>query len=363
MARSLWAAGNTDFGYDVDRTAYLGLAMEMNGYSPQEAEAFYAAGSVRLLAVPEVEAVGLTGRIPLSLNNNGYGLFIEGHQSSSADRPYGVDGASIDEGYFAALNLDILQGRGILPEDRDGNRRIAVVTQALAERYWPSENVLGQEFRTSWEGGPYEIVGVVQDHKVDTPGEAPTPYLYLPLSRNEVYSNYVVRTSNPAVTTVPQLERTLRSLDPDLVFLETGSLEKLAEVRLFPIKAGAWLIGIFGGLALLLAAVGLYGVIGYSVSRRIREIGIRKALGAEPRGLIAMVLGRGLAMVGIGFLVGSVLAFFAAGVLSSVLFVSPFDLPSFGVTLLILTGIATLANVLPALRASRVDPAIALRAE
>jgi ABC-type antimicrobial peptide transport system permease subunit len=206
-------------------------------------------------------------------------------------------------------------------------------------------------------------VGVVQDYKVDTPGESAKPYLHFPLPRTSVFANYVVRTATPAGALVPAFERAVRGIDPNIVFLDTGDFQDLAAVRLFPIKAGAWLIGIFGALALILAAVGLYGVIGYAVSRRVREIGIRKALGAESLSLIGMVLGRGMTMVGIGFLIGAALAFFAAGALSSVLFVSAFDLPSFGVTLVILAVVAALANFIPARRASMVDPAVALRGD
>jgi predicted permease len=363
MVRSLSAAGRVDFGYDPSRTAFLGLAMEMNGYDDEEAGAFYAAGTERLKAVSGVEAVGLTSRVPLSLNNNGFGLFIDGHQSSSSDRPYGVDGAGIDEGYFDALNLRIVEGRGIQPDDREANRRVAVVTQAMVSRFWPGEDGLGQEFRTTWDGAPYEIVGIVEDHRVDTPGEDPKPYLHIPLPRDGVYSNYVIRTATSAAGLVPDLERALRTLDPDLVFLDTGSFQDLADVRLFPIRAGAWLIGVFGGLALLLAAVGLYGVIGYAVSRRVREMGIRKALGAEGSSLVTMVLRRGMLLVLVGFVIGAGLAVFAARALSGVLFVSPIDIPSFGVTLLALGVIAAAANLVPAYRASRVDPALALRSE
>ncbi|MGW8265523.1 MAG: FtsX-like permease family protein, partial [Longimicrobiales bacterium] len=262
-----------------------------------------------------------------------------------------------------ALGLRVLEGRGIRPDDREVGRRVAVVTEAMAGRYWPGERALGQEFRLSWDGDPYRIVGIVEDHKVDTPGEVPKPYIHLPLPRDGVYANYVIRTATPAGALVPELEGTLRALDPDLVFLDTGTFQDLADVRLFPIRIGAWLIGIFGVLALLLAAVGLYGVIGYAVSRRVREIGIRKALGAESRSVVAMVLRQGMLMVAVGFVVGSVLAGLAARVLSSVLFVGAFDAPSYGVTLAVLAGVAALANFIPAHRASRVDPGIALRAE
>jgi predicted permease len=363
MVRSLGAAGRVDLGYDASHTAFLGLAMEMNGYESEEGGVFYATGKLRLESLPEVEAVGIASRTPLSLNNNGFGLFIDGHQSSPSDRAYAVDGASVDEGYFDALGLQIVAGRGIRPDDRDGDRRVAVVTQAMAARFWPGEDAVGRDFRTTWGGTPYRIVGVVEDYRVNTPGESPTPYLHIPMSRNEVYGDFVVRTTTAAAALVPTLERELRALDPDLVFLDTGTLQEMAEVRLFPVRAGAWLIGIFGVLALVLAVVGLYGVMGYAVSRRVREIGIRKALGAETGSVVAMVLRRGMTMVLIGFVVGSVLAGLAAQSLSSVLFVSAFDPPSFASALIVLAIAAALANVVPAQRASRVDPAVALKGE
>ena len=233
----------------------------------------------------------------------------------------------------------------------------------MATRYWPGESALGRQFRTSWDGAPYQIVGVIEDYRVDSPGETPKPYIHIPLRTDGMYGDYVIRTSTPAATLVPSFERELRAIDPELVFLGTGTFQEMADVRLFPIRAGAWLIGIFGGLALVLAGVGLYGVIGYAVGRRIREIGIRKALGAESPSVIKLILRRGMLMVGVGFVIGAVLAGFAARLLSSVLFVSAFDIPSFGVTLVVLSAVALLANFLPAYRASKVDPAIALRSE
>ena len=167
--------------------------------------------------------------------------------------------------------------------------------------------------------------------------------------------------TNGASGIVPALERELRALDPELVFLDKGTQRDLADVRLFPVRAGAWLIGAFGALALVVAAVGLYGVIGYSVSRRVREIGIRKALGARPGQLVSMVLGEGMVLVAIGGVIGVALAAAAARVLSSVLFVGAFDLVSFAVAFGVLALVALLANAVPARRAARVDPMVALR--
>jgi predicted permease len=363
LARSLSQANQVDMGYDVDRTAYLSLAMEMNGYTPQEAGALLEAGRDRLERLPQVEAVGMASRMPLELNNNGFGVYIDGHQESESDRPYIMDGASVDQHYFEALDLELLTGRGILETDRDQMARVAVVTQTMAERFWPGEDPLGREFRTGWEGTPYRIVGVVEDYKVDTPGEAPKPYIHIPLPKETVFAGILVRTSNPAGPSVGAFEQELRALDPNLVFLATGTVRGLADVRLFPIRAGAWLIGVFGLLALVIAAVGLYGVVSYSVSRRLREIGIRKALGAETSKVVSMVLRQGMVVVGIGALIGVGLAAIGAQALSSVLFVSAFDPLSFALACGVLALVGLLANWIPARRASRVDPIIAVKSE
>jgi len=362
LVRSLGVAGRVDLGYDQDRVAYMGLAMEMNGYSAEEAGVFATSGRLRLQDLPQVEAVGITSRVPLSLNNNGFGVFIDGHQETALDAPYNIDGARVDEGYFDALGLTLVEGRKIEPADREAGLRVAVVTEAMAERFWPEGSAVGREFRTSWDGSEYRVVGVVQDYKVDTPGEAPKSYIHLPLPTRSTFVNYLVRTTGRADGEVATLERELRALDADLVFLETGTVRGLASVRLFPVRAGAWFIGAFGVLALLVAAVGLYGVIAYAVSRRVREIGIRLAMGAEPRSVVSLVLRQGMLLVGIGVALGTVLAGLSARALSSVLFVGPMDPLSFAAAGGALALVALLANAVPALRAARVDPMEVLRA-
>jgi len=362
MVRSLSAAGRVPLGYDADRTAQLALALEMVGYDRERGGQFLEEGVRRLQSLPQVEAVALTSRLPLSLNNNGFSVFIPGRETAD-NRPIAIDGAYVDERYFDALRIKLLAGRTIEPADRDERRRVVVITSAMAQRYWPGEPeaALGREFRLREGGDLYRVVGVVADYKVDTPGERPKAYIHLPFSREESFGNYIVRTSVTASGMVPVLQRELRTLDPDLVFLDRGTLRGLADVRLFPVRAGAVLIGAFGALALIVAAVGLYGVIGYSVSRRIREIGIRKALGARNGQLLGMVLGEGMVLVAIGGVIGAALAGAAARVLSSALFVGPFDVVSFAIAFGVLAFVALLANAVPARRAARVDPMVALR--
>lgn len=361
LARSLTAAADVELGYDANRTASIELGMKMNGYDEQTGAALLNAGKLRLQAMPEVVAVGLTSRVPQSFNNNGFGIFIDGHPTTIADRPISLDGASVDEGYFDALSLRITAGRGIEFADREQRRRVAVVTETMAQRFWPNQDALGREFRTSRNGEPYRIIGIVQDYKVDTPGESPKSYLHVPLPLEPLFASYLVRTATPAGAVLPRLERELRVLDPELVFVSSGILRDAVDARIFPLRAGAWFIGAAGVLALILAAIGLYGVIAFSVSRRIREIGIRKALGAETTAVVAMVVRRGIVLVGVGGLVGAALAAVGARLLSGVLFVDAFDPLSFGAGFATLVFVAALAHWLPAWKAARVDPLISIR--
>ena len=363
LVRSLAVAGKVNLGYDGDHVAVLNMALEMNGYDRDRGAGFLETARQRLEAMPQVQSVSLTSRSPLALNNNSFGLYIDGAQRSESDKPYETEGAYVDEKYLETLGVPLLAGRFIEVADRTESRRVAVITKSMAEKYWPGGVAIGKEFRMRWGAEPYRIVGVVGDYKVMTPGETPRPYLHFPFGTRESYAEVIVRTRPPAQPLVPVLERELRALDPNLAFLKTGTLRENADTRLFPVRAGALLIGIFGVLALLVAAVGLYGVIAYSVSRRVREIGIRKALGAQPRALVQMVLGEGMVLVAIGGAVGAVLAGLGARVLSSALFVQPFDAISFALAFVVLASVALVANVVPAARAARVDPIIALHQE
>jgi predicted permease len=363
LVRSLSVASKVDLGYDGSRVAVLAMALEMTGYNGERGGQFFETARQRLEAMPQVASVSLATRSPLALNNNSFGLFIDGQQRSADDRPFDTEGAFVDQQYLETLGLKLLSGRFIEPADRTEARRVMVVTKAMAQKYWPGQDAVGKEVRMRWGEEPYRIIGVVADYKVLTPGEAARPYIHLPFRMQETYAEVLVRTAAPARGLVQPLERELRALDPNLVFLHTGTLRGAADTRLFPVRAGALLIGVFGVLALLVAAVGLYGVIAYSVSRRVREIGIRKALGAPSGALVQMVLGQGMTLVGIGGVIGAVLAALGARVLSSALFVPPFDAVSFALAFAVLAVVALMANVVPARRAARVDPVVALRQE
>jgi macrolide transport system ATP-binding/permease protein len=363
LVRSVQAAGNVALGFDGSRMAQLSLVPEMNGYDQARGVDLINKARARLQALPQVEGVALASRPPLSINNNGFAVFIDGHQASASDRPYSIDGARVDEHYIPTLELRVLAGRALDESDVREQRRVVVITRAMAERFWPGGEAVGREIRLRWGAEPYRVVGVVADYKVNTPGESPTPYLHLPRQPDDPFATFVVRTRGNAASQLAALVREFRAIDPDVVFLDQGTVRDLANVRLFPVRAGAVILGAFGGLALLVAAIGLYGVIGYSVSRRVKEIGIRKALGADARTVVTMVMRQGMTLVVVGGAVGLLLAAMASRALTAVLFVGPFDLVSFAAAFGVLALVAGIANGIPAWRASRVDAMVALRAE
>lgn len=363
LLRSLFNAERTDVGFDVDRVGFMATSLDMVGYDQATGKAFVDTARLRLQSTPGVQSVTVTTRVPQSVNNNGFGLFID--QTSATDRPHAVDGTFVDERYFETFEIPLLAGRGIEVADIADDRRVVVVTAAMAARFWPGESAVGKQFRRSFDGPAYEIVGVVGDYKVNTPGEVPTPYLHFPLpSSGTLFANFIVRTGTPIAGEIRRLEQMLTGLDAEIVFMQTGPLRDLMDVRLLPIRLGAWFIGTFALLAMALAAVGLYGVIGYSVSRRTREIGIRIALGAESSRVLRLVVRQGMVLVLVGIAVGAALAAISTQVLSSVLYgISPVDPVAFGGAIGLLTLIALLANYIPARRAARIDPMTALRSE
>ena len=363
LVRSLANAQRTDVGFDVDHVGFMTTALEMVGYDQVSGKAFVDAARLRLESTPGVQSVTVTTRVPQSVNNNGFGLFID--QTSATDRPYAVDGTYVDERYFETFEIPILAGRGIEAADVAEDRLVVVVSDAMVERFWPGENAIGKQFRQSFDGPNYEIVGVVENYKVDTPGEEPTPYLHFPLpSSGTLFANFIVRTEAPVAAQMRRLEQVLTGLDAEIVFMQTGPMRDLMDVRLLPIRIGVWFIGTFGLLAMALAAIGLYGVIGYSVSRRTREIGIRVALGAESHRVLRLVVRQGMSLVLIGVLIGAVLGAATGQLLATVLYgISPLDPIAFGGAIGLLLLIALLANYLPARRASRIDPMVALRSE
>jgi predicted permease len=365
LTRALVAAQSADLGFDPAGIASLSFDLGMNNLTLEEAQAFRPQMVERLSGLPGVEAVSLAVRMPLAPDINMEGVHVPGHHRPDDDADT-IDATYVDENYFRVVGIPIVEGRGFETADREGSPKVVVVNQALAERYWPGESALGKRITTDgYDGTAFEVVGVARDHKVRTVGEESRPYLHFARSQSpSIVTTVMVRVSGSADAALPALEREILSMNPEIVFTEKATAQEVVDLTLLPTRAGAGLLGAFGGLALGLASVGLYGVIAYSVSRRTREVGLRMAMGARGSDVIRMILSSGLRLALVGVAIGAVVSALVARVLEAYLYgISSIDPLAYLAAVVVLVLVAGAANLVPALRAARVSPMTALRYE
>jgi macrolide transport system ATP-binding/permease protein len=363
LGRGLWVARSTDAGFDADHVAMLAFNLQMNGYDEGRAIAFRDRAVQAIRALPGVIAVSQASRLPLSADINMEGIRVPGRHSAD-DEPTPVDAARVGADYFEVVGVPLVSGRAFSAEDERQGRDVAIVSETMAQQFWPGQAAVGQRLYTNgFERPPHEVVGVSRDHKVRSFGEPARPYLYLTPERTRRI-DLVVRSRGPAEAALPMLRQAIWSLEPDVVFTEDVPATEVVATTLAPTRIGAWLMGAFGGLALLLAAVGLYGVVAYAVSLRTREVGIRMALGAERSQVLWMMFGQGGRLAITGLALGTVAAAAVGRLLGSLLYgVSGLDPVAYGIAGLALLAVAALANLVPALGASRIEPMRALRSE
>ncbi len=365
LTRTLVAAQHTNLGFAVDRLAVLSTDTGMLKYSPERSRQFYEQAMTRIGSIPGVESVALSTRPPFSVNYNRWEVWISGRHETATHGDT-IEVTTVSPEYFRTIGVPIVAGRGFSYDDRPNTPFVAVVNETFARRYWPNESAVGKTFHTRGPDGPlFQIVGVAADHKVLTVGEPPTPFLHVARTqRPNSYTAIVARTRGDANSLLRDMRRELLGMEPNLVFVENGTMAAEVATTLFPVRASAWLVASVGLVAMLLAAVGLYGVIAYSVARRTREIGIRIALGARPSSVLQLVMRQGLGVAVAGLAVGAVLAVAAAMAVSRALYgVGPADPVSWIAAVAIVLTVSALANLVPAWRAARVDPSVALRTE
>jgi predicted permease len=363
LGRGLLTARNTDLGFDPTPVSSLSFNLQMNGYDLARATALRDRAIDTLRQLPGVLAVSTASRLPLAPDINMDGILVPGHHPSG-DEGTLIDTVTVGADYFTTVGVPMVSGRAFSEDDVRHERRVAIVNQAMARLFWPGGPAVGRLiYSGSFESKPYEVVGVARDHKVRSVGEPPRPYLHLP-ARPSQGIGLIVRTTTPAAGALPMLREAILKLEPEILFTEDVPAAQVAATTVAPTRIGAMVLGAFGALALLLAAVGLYGVISHSVSRRTREVGIRIALGAERSQVLRMVLGEGgrLALVGIGL--GALAAAAVGRVLESLLYgVSSFDPIAYTLAAGLLLVVALAANLLPAFTAATIDPVRALKAE
>jgi predicted permease len=270
---------------------------------------------------------------------------------------------NISPGYLETAGTRLLLGRDVSDHDREGTPPVAIVNEALMRLLFGTENPLGKRVRLGDQG--VEIIGVVETGKYEYLGEDPHPAMFLPIAQTgpgSKLTTLVARTPLPAQQATDLLRKAVLDLDPELTLFNTGSLKDQLSLPLFPARAAAIVLGVFGVLAMVLAATGLFALVAYAVARRTREIGIRMALGAQPVQVLSSVLRRTVVLCAAGISLGTVVTLAAGRLLSAVLYgVSPRDPATYGMALALMIGVALLACWNPAARAVGIDPARALR--
>jgi putative ABC transport system permease protein len=367
--RSLNHARAIDPGFDANHVLTLSFHTNAQGYDERKAQQFYQQLTERIQTLPGVDNVSIAQSAPLSFFYApafGAPMFVEGHEPPPGTDPSFAGMNIIGPNFFNTINVPLPLGRDFNNQDQEGTPRVAIVNETLVQNFFPDGNALGQRLRVlGRRPASYEIVGIVKDSKYRSLGEAPTPYIFVPYSQSPQPSMAVhVHTNGNPKQLIAAIRREVQTLDPNLPAFNVTTLADNIEISLFPARLGAVLLGVFGGLALLIASIGIYGVMSFGVSERTREMGIRMALGAQRGDVLRMVIFQGMKVASIGVAIGSGLAFVSTRVLSSYLYdVSTTDPVTFTGITLILIGVACLACYLPARRATRVDPLEALRYE
>jgi predicted permease len=364
FVRSMQAAQRIDLGFDSKHVGFVGLNPGSQKYAPARGLQFYQDAVVRARSVPGVEA-GAVATAPPFGGGILLTVFPEGQQQNSSYRGTLTLFNDVSPGYFGTLRIPLRAGRDFNDFDREGSTRVAVVNEAMARQLWPGEDALGKRFSIVQDPVVYEVVGVAATSVVLQIGETPQPVIYRPLAQEYApATTLLVRTTSGPAEALGPVRDQVQTLDRNMPLRNTGTLQERLAQGLWAPRMGAALLSIFGGLALALAMIGVYGVISYSVSQRTQEIGVRMALGAQAGDVLRLVLTQGMTLAAGGAAAGLIAAFLAARVVAGLLYgVSPKDPLTFAAVGGVLLAVALVACYVPARRATRVDPLVALRTQ
>jgi predicted permease len=372
--RALQTASHISPGFDVDAIDVAAVDVALGGYRVEQAPAVTEQIRERLAAIPGVERVGAARMVPLEGGGLGLGgLRRKGRTGPDAE--IDTDWNVISPDYLSAVGIPVVRGRHFTAADREGAPAVAIVNERLAGQVWSGEDPIGQvlengDFRPGRESTiqTLTVVGVARGAKYRWLGESPAPFIYVPLAQQPMREvNFFLRRAGglPASTPLaPAVRAALRDFDPNLPLVRLQSMRRAADLGMLPQRLAASVAGSLGTLALLLAGIGLYGVIAFAVASRTREIGLRMALGADRARVVRLVVWQGARLALVGGAIGLTIAAGVSRLLSSLLFgVSPLDPATYLVTLGLLALVTLAATCVPARRAARVDPATSLRSE
>lgn len=383
LTHSLQKLEHQDFGYAIDHRVVIGITAPFSTYTPAKVDAMYRELQDRLAHIPGVARAALAQYAPLQ-DNWGELVIRQGHAMPNINDPAGSSWDHVNAGYLETLGQTILRGRGITEQDTATTQKIAVVDEAFVKRFFkPGEDPLGTHFGLDLPAysNTYEIVGVVKNAKYNDPAntEPPRPMFFVPLTQRTHYDNELMQSIDDSTHFIegavlalhgsmdglePQLRRALADVDPNLTLLDVQSMQQQVDAGFDQRRALARMTGLFGVLALVLAAVGLYGVTAYTVERRTSEIGVRMALGANRLAVIRLVLRGAFLQILIGLLVGIPISIGCSRLIAAQLYqVKGWDPAVLAGSILSLGLCALLASIIPAQRAASINPVRALRAE
>ncbi len=363
--RSLRNASSIDIGMKPDHLLLMAVDPKLHQYSHEKSQQFLDQLRERVSALPGVRSVSFIDSLPLSIGGTSYD-FKAPASEGRAEQTLNADVYNVGSGFFQTMGIPLVRGREFSRQSRDENSLI--INETMAQRAFGKENPLGRQMIA--DKTPYTIVGVARNSKSRSLGEDPPncAYLFVEAAPEKVFSFFgisiVVKTTGNPLGLVRPVRAQIAALDPNMAVFNTETMQEHVDKSFLLPRISATLLGVFGAVGLTLAAIGLYGVMSYAVRRRTREIGIRMALGAEPRGVMAMVLRQGLTLTALGLIIGLGIALALGRFTASLLYgISGTDLVTFVAVPAILLAVAMMAIVIPAFRAARVEPTTALRYE
>lgn len=369
FTRSLNKAQRTNLGFDPNHVVNFSMDPSEIGYSDSQGREFYKNLLERVRALPGVVSATTASSVPMGYIGNVDTLQIEGYQIPKGQLAPSSAFNAISPDYFKTMRIPLVEGRGFAERDNETAPYVAIINEHMAKTYWRGRDAIGRHFTMASDSQhTMEIVGIAKDSRFSGVTAPINDLFYVPFVQhyaNASLQTLLVRTSGAPQLSIPAIEQTIRSLAPDLPVFDvktmTEAMDTLNGLLMFQIGAG--LAAALGILGLILAIVGVYGVVSYAASQKTHEIGVRMALGAQPINILAMVLGQGMYIVGIGLALGLAAAFAAGRVVGNFLAVSATDPLTYISVTCVLTFVALTACYVPAYRAMRVDPMVALRHE
>jgi predicted permease len=360
--RSFLSAQQINPGFNPRNVLIASYDLFTAGYSEASGMEFNRQLVAKLEALPGMQSVALSNRVPLGFGGGSTSVKPAGYVSQ-ANESMETQVAIITPNYFQTMQIPILKGRDFTLRDTRNSQRAVIVSEAFVNRYWPLQEALGKQLYSDLTKEWFTVVGVARDLRVSSLNEKPTPFLYLPLY--QVYKTTMIinaRVAGDPLTFGRTVDKAIHELNADLVVFDVTTLELREQFSSFGQRVAGTFVGAFGLLALVLAAIGIYGVTAYTTRQRTHEIGLRLALGASKDDILRLVLGHGLRLTLTGVVLGLVAAFALTRYLKSMLLgVTSTDALTFSSVAILLCAVALFASFIPAFRAMRVDPMVALR--